>query len=132
MMTMFYVRKFPNRILKSENLCFVTVTVSCAQLPARVGGQRVPHRGQSLVPLRPLPPTGHGAETAGLATDCRLGLRWNFCCRCPNSKPRQVLESSLKSTWDMYFRFFRKSQNELVWPCMVFLAILVPESIVVG
>ena len=62
--------------------------------------------------------------TAGLASDCRLGLRWHFHCRSPISKPRPVLDYSPKTTRGMYFRFYpKKSQNELVWPFLVFLAI---------
>ena len=36
-------------------------------------------------------------DTAGLAMDCRVGLRWHFCCGCPISKPRPVLDFSSKN-----------------------------------
>ena len=34
--------------------------------------------------------------TAGLAKDCRVGLRWHLCCCCPISKPRPFLGFSQK------------------------------------
>ena len=52
-------------------------------------------------------------------------VRWHFCCGCPISKPRQVLDfSSKKSGVDFFFNFFEKSKNELVRPKTAFLAIL--------
>ena len=38
------------------------------------------------------------SSTAGLVIDCRVGLHWHFCCGCPNSKPRPVLDFSSKKT----------------------------------
>ena len=48
--------------------------------------------------------------TAGLAKDCRVGLRWHFCCGCPISKPRPVLDSSSKTTQAMCFRFSKNQK----------------------
>ena len=60
--------------------------------------------------------------TAGLAKDCRAGLRWSFCCRCPIKK---VLDSSSKTLHGAcVFDFFEKSHNELVWPFLMFMAFL--------
>ena len=78
------------------------------------------------VPIGHLDPTQREIQrlkppTAGLASDCRMGLRWYFCCRCPISKLKPVMDSSAQITQDMYFGFF-KSQNELVWPFLVNIA----------
>ena len=62
-------------------------------------------------------------STAGLAMDWRVGLRWHFCCSCPNSKPRPVFDFSSKNQGS-FFNFFKKWKNELVRPKMMFLAIL--------
>ena len=44
--------------------------------------------------------------TAGLAIDCRLDLRWHFCCRGPISNPRPVLDSSVKTKRGMLLDFW--------------------------
>ena len=62
--------------------------------------------------------------TAGLAKDCRVGLRWHFRCGCPISKPRPVLDFSSKKSGVVFFRFSEKSKNELVRPKMMFWRIL--------
>ena len=62
--------------------------------------------------------------TAGLTMDCRVGLRWYFCCGCPNSKTRLVLNFSSKKSGVVFSYFFEKSKNELVQPKTMFLAIL--------
>ena len=53
-------------------------------------------------------------SVAGLAKDCRVGLRWNFHCGCPISKRRPVLNFSLKNQGP-FFCLFDKSQHELIW-----------------
>ena len=62
--------------------------------------------------------------TAGLTKDCRVGLRWTFCCGCPISKSRPVLDSLSKlqrlSLW--IFWDIEKSKNELVWAKMMFFS----------
>ena len=58
-----------------------------------------------------------------------MGLREHFCCRCSISKPRPVLDSSSKTKWGVCFKFFEKSQNELRWPFLMFLAILAKWTI---
>ena len=58
--------------------------------------------------------------TAGLAMDCRAGLRWHFRCGCPISKPRPVLDFSPKNQGSFFFNFSEKSKNELVLPKKVF------------
>ena len=45
--------------------------------------------------------------TARLAMDCRVGLRWHFCCGCPISKPRPDLGFSSKKS-GVIFLFFWK------------------------
>ena len=62
--------------------------------------------------------------TAGLAMDCRVGLRWYFPCGCPISQPIPVLDFSSKKIRGRFFNFFLKSKNELVRPKTMFLAIL--------
>ena len=47
-------------------------------------------------------------RTAGLPISQTLGLRQHFCCRCPVLNPGPVLDSSLKTTWGMYFGAFEK------------------------
>ena len=54
------------------------------------------------------PPT-QPVATAGLAMDCRVGLRWYFRCGCPNSKQRSVLDSSSKNQGSFFV--FSKSQK---------------------
>ena len=49
-----------------------------------------------------------------------MGLRWYFRCGCPISKPRLVWGFSSKNQGSI----FSKSESELVWPQMMFLAIL--------
>ena len=53
-----------------------------------------------------------------------MGLHWHFRCGCPIPKPRPVLDFSSKKSGVVYFDFFEKSKNELVWPKMMFLVIL--------
>ena len=48
------------------------------------------------------------STTARLASNCRVGLRWNVCCRCLISKPGLVLDYSPKTT-------LGASQNALVY-----------------
>ena len=62
--------------------------------------------------------------TSGLTMDCRVSLRWHFCCGCPISKPRPVLGFSSNKSGVVFCYFFEKSKNELVRPKMMFLAIL--------
>ena len=62
-------------------------------------------------------------NTAGLAMDCRVGLRWYFRYDCPISKPRPVLGFSSKNQGPFFF-FFKKSKNELVRPKTMVLGIL--------
>ena len=59
--------------------------------------------------------TFSSAVTAGLAMDCRVGLRWHFRCGCPISKPRPVLDFSSKNRGS-FFNFCEKSKNELEGP----------------
>ena len=68
---------------------------------------------------------------AGFAKDWRLSLSWHFYCCCPILKQRPVLKFSPKTAQGKFFDFFVKSQNELVWPKLVFLTILLQELTVV-
>ena len=61
----------------------------------------------------------------------QTGLTLVFCCRCQISKQRPVWIPHQKLHRACILDFFEKSQNELVWHFLVFLAMLVPESIVV-
>ena len=61
--------------------------------------------------------------TAGLVTDCILGLRQHFHCRCSVSNPRPVLDSSSLKATQGIFELFLKPQNELIWSFLMFLAI---------
>ena len=54
--------------------------------------------------------TFSSAVTAGLAMDCRVGLRWHFRCGCPISKPRPVLDFSSKNRGS-FFLIFSKSRK---------------------
>ena len=63
------------------------------------------------------------SNTAGLAMDCRVGLRWHFCSGFPISNPRSVLDF-LSKNQGSFFYFFEKLNNELVQPKIVLLAIL--------
>ena len=53
--------------------------------------------------------------TAGLARDCRVDLRWRFCCGCPISRPRPVFDFSRKKTGSFLY-FPEMSKSKLVWP----------------
>ena len=47
-------------------------------------------------------------NTAGLAMDCRVGLRWYFRYDCPISKPRPVLGFSSKNQGSFFLRKVKK------------------------
>ena len=75
---------------------FPTVTVSRAWGDSRTGGLRVaPKDHVSILPLR----------TAGLAKDCREGLRWYFAV-CPISNPRPVFGFLIKKSGCFFSSFF--------------------------
>ena len=56
--------------------------------------------------------------------------RWHVCCQGPMSNPRPVLDSPARTTRDMYFDFFFESQNELVCPFLMVLAVLAKKKII--
>ena len=62
--------------------------------------------------------------TAGLTGGCRVSLCWQFCCGCPISKPRPVLDFLSKNQGSFFFYFLEKSKSELVRPKTMFLAIV--------
>ena len=61
------------------------------------------------------------SKIVGICYGLQSELTLVLFCRCPISKPRQVLDSSSKTTG-----FFVKSQNDLVWPILVCLRMLLP------
>ena len=50
-------------------------------------------------------------HTAGLARDCRVGIRWHFRYGCPISKPRSVLDFSSKKSGVVFFSKSRKMSS---------------------
>ena len=50
----------------------------------------------------------HDKPTAGLAKDCKLGLRHNFCCRCPISIPRPVMKTREKTACGTFDKISKK------------------------
>ena len=46
--------------------------------------------------------------TSGLAMDCRVSLRWHFCCGCQISKPRPILDFPSKNQGSFFQFFLRK------------------------
>ena len=50
-------------------------------------------------------------DTAGLVMNCRVGLRWHFCCGCPISKPRLILDFSSKKSGVVFLSESRKMSS---------------------
>ena len=46
--------------------------------------------------------------TAGLAEDCTLGLRHNFCCRCPIPIPRPAMKTRQKTIYRTLDKILKK------------------------
>ena len=56
-----------------------------------------------LLPCEPSSPILSLTTAPHPYMDCRVGLRWHFCCGCPNSKPRPVLDFSSKKSGVIFF-----------------------------
>ena len=81
-------------------------------------------KGATPLSLIPLVEIDNTLVSAGMSTPA--GTNQHFCCQCPMSNPRPVLNFSLKTTLCKVFDYFVKPQNGLDWP--VFCVLMISEG----